>query len=183
MLIVVRHAEAGSKGSWAGPDLHRPGNVVLCTHGELIGRLFARLVPAGLAVEDPLLWPKGSAWLLWRTGRRLHARFVAPAGPRPAHLRQLTAQLFFFFLAAAFPPFLDASGVLAILAARSLDIPLSLSASYCFSFLTFADLDGISPSVVPRFLQPRFPEAHRPNRALTCVRLGVIFEKKGACRP
>jgi hypothetical protein len=42
-------------------------NVVLCTHGELIGRLFARLVPAGLVVEDPLLWPKGSTWLLWRT--------------------------------------------------------------------------------------------------------------------
>jgi broad specificity phosphatase PhoE len=149
MLIVVRHAEAGSKGSWAGPDLHRPllpegndqaeglvvrlddypveqilsspaarclqtveplardrllqveevaalgvdadaaqvesrfvhpeaANVVLCTHGELIGQLFGRLVPAGLAVEDPLRWPKGSAWLLWRTDRRLQARFVAP---------------------------------------------------------------------------------------------------------
>jgi phosphohistidine phosphatase SixA len=149
MLIVVRHAEAGSKGSWAGPDLHRPlspeghdqaeglvvrlddypverilsspaarclqtveplgrdrllqveevaalgadadaarvellfvdpeaANVVLCTHGELIGRLFARLVPAGLVVEDPLLWPKGSTWLLWRTHRRLHARFLTP---------------------------------------------------------------------------------------------------------
>ena len=149
MLIVVRHAEAGSKGSWGGPDLHRAlspeghnqaeglvvrlddypverilsspavrclqtveplarerllqveevaalgvdadaarveslfvdpeaANVVLCTHGELIGRLFARLVPAGLAVEDPLLWPKGSAWLLWWIHHRLHARFLAP---------------------------------------------------------------------------------------------------------
>ena len=149
MLIVVRHAEAGSKGSWGGPDLHRPlspeghdqaeglvvrlddypaerilsspavrclqtveplardrllqieevaalgvdadaalvasrfvhgeaGNAVLCTHGELIGRLFARLVPAGLAVEEPLRWPKGSAWLLWRVQHRLHARFLAP---------------------------------------------------------------------------------------------------------
>ena len=52
----------------------------------------------------------------------------------------------------AFPPFLDASGVLAILAARCLDMPLSLSASYCFSFLTFADLDGMDAllSVGPR---------------------------------
>ena len=97
MLIVVRHAEAGTKGSWAGPDLRRPlsaegrdqaevaslfvhgeaGNAVLCTHGELIGRLFARLVPAGLAVDEPLRWPKGSAWPLWRTQHRLHARFPA----------------------------------------------------------------------------------------------------------
>ena len=149
MLIVVRHAEAGTKGSWDGPDLRRPlstegrdqaeglvvrlddypverilsspatrclqtveplardrllqveevaalgvdadaaqveslflgreaANAVLCTHGELIGHLFARLVAAGLTVEDPLVWPKGSAWLLWRTSHRLHARFVAP---------------------------------------------------------------------------------------------------------
>jgi broad specificity phosphatase PhoE len=149
MLIVVRHAEAGAKGSWDGPDLGRPlsaaghdqaeglvvrlddypverilsspavrclqtvgplardrllqveeaaalgvdadaalveslfvdpeaGDAVLCTHGELIRQLFARLVPAGLAVEEPLAWPKGSAWLLWRTQHRLHARFLAP---------------------------------------------------------------------------------------------------------
>jgi hypothetical protein len=44
----------------------------------LIGRLLARLVPAGLTVEDPLRWPKGSAWLLWRSRRRLQARYLAP---------------------------------------------------------------------------------------------------------
>src|SRR5205807_8861396 len=38
------------------------------------------------------------------------------------------------------PPCLEASGEFAILAARSLDIPLSLSASYCFSFFTCAVL-------------------------------------------
>jgi hypothetical protein len=42
------------------------------------------------------------------------------------------------------PPRLDAPGLLAILAARSFDMPLSLRASYCFSFLTFADLLGIA---------------------------------------
>jgi hypothetical protein len=39
-----------------------------------------------------------------------------------------------------FPPRLDAPGEFAIFAARSFDIPLSFSASYCFSFLTFARL-------------------------------------------
>jgi hypothetical protein len=34
------------------------------------------------------------------------------------------------------PPCFDASGELAILAARSFDMPLSFSASYCFSFFT-----------------------------------------------
>jgi hypothetical protein len=59
--------------------VHREAaNAVLCTHGELIGGLLARLVPAGLAVTEPLRWPKGSAWLLWRTHRRLPARYLAP---------------------------------------------------------------------------------------------------------
>ena len=41
------------------------------------------------------------------------------------------------------PPFLEASGELAIFAARRLDIPLSLRASYCFSFLTLARVPGM----------------------------------------
>src|SRR4029079_17309611 len=40
------------------------------------------------------------------------------------------------------PPRLDAPGEFAIFAARSFDIPLSFSASYCFSFFTFALLLG-----------------------------------------
>ena len=126
MLLVVRHAEAGTKGSWDGPDMLRPlsplgrlhaeglvvrledypverilcsptvrghqtvqplardrllrieevaalglnagpGEVlalfwdqglqdaVLCTHGELIGRLFGQLVADGLG----RVWPDG----------------------------------------------------------------------------------------------------------------------------
>jgi hypothetical protein len=43
-----------------------------------------------------------------------------------------------------FPPRLEAPGELAIFAARSFDIPFSLSFSYCFSFLTFALLFGIA---------------------------------------
>jgi hypothetical protein len=41
-----------------------------------------------------------------------------------------------------FPPRLEAPGEFAIFAARSFDIPLSFSASYCFSFLTFARFPG-----------------------------------------
>jgi phosphohistidine phosphatase SixA len=84
MLILARHAEAGRKGGWGGPDLQRP----LTPQGlDQADGLFARLVPAGLAVEEPLCWPKGSAWLLWRVQHRLHARFLAarsldiPRGP------------------------------------------------------------------------------------------------------
>jgi hypothetical protein len=42
------------------------------------------------------------------------------------------------------PPRLDAPGEFAIFAARSFDIPLSFSASYCFSFFTLGRLFGIS---------------------------------------
>jgi hypothetical protein len=49
-----------------------------------------------------------------------------------------------------FPPRLDAPGEFAILAARDFDIPLSLRASYCFSFLTFALLLGTTPPLARR---------------------------------
>ena len=149
LLLVVRHADAGDKRSWTGPDSLRPlsptgrrqaeglvvrledypvdrilssptlrcqqtvqpladdrflqieplaalgvdagpdqlrallwdrrlGNVVLCTHGELIGRLLAELVAEGLVAEDPLDWPKGSTWLLQRTDRQVYGRLLAP---------------------------------------------------------------------------------------------------------
>jgi hypothetical protein len=54
-------------------------NTVLCTHGEMISRLFARLAGQGLVAPAPLVWPKGSAWLLHRTGRRqVHTRYLSP---------------------------------------------------------------------------------------------------------
>jgi len=151
MLAVVRHADAGDKLGWKGPDVLRPlspagrrqaeglvvrmedypverilcsptvrcrqtveplardrflqvepvaalgveagrsqvltlfwdpklRNAVLCTHGETIGLLFAELSANGLVVNDPLQWPKGSAWLLERTHdrRRARGRYLAP---------------------------------------------------------------------------------------------------------
>jgi 8-oxo-dGTP diphosphatase len=55
-------------------------DAVLCTHGETIGRLLMQLAADGLVAEDPLYWPKGSAWLLERSDdRRLgRGRFLAP---------------------------------------------------------------------------------------------------------
>ena len=41
------------------------------------------------------------------------------------------------------PPRLEAPGLLAMRAARDFDMPFSFSFSYCLSFLTLADLDGI----------------------------------------
>ena len=150
ITFLVRHGEAGDKGSWDGPDVGRPlspagldqaeglvlrledypveqilcsptvrcqqtvqplardrllgiepvaalgvdadpseilelfwdrrlSNAVLCTHGETIGRLFARLAGRELVAPQPLQWPKGSAWLLHRTGwRQVHARYLSP---------------------------------------------------------------------------------------------------------
>ncbi|SRR6266516_908885 len=151
-LFVVRHADAGDKAAWDGPDTLRPlspvghrqaeglvdrldgypvegilssptvrchqtveplardrclriervealgvgasaaqllgvfwdrtlRNAVLCTHGETIGVLFARLALDGLVATEPLRWPKGSAWLLRRldpVGRQVCARFLVP---------------------------------------------------------------------------------------------------------
>jgi 8-oxo-dGTP diphosphatase len=43
------------------PALER---AVLCTHGEVIGKVFDELQQAGLELSDPPRWPKGSTWIL-----------------------------------------------------------------------------------------------------------------------
>jgi succinate-acetate transporter protein len=73
------------------------------------------------------------------------------------------------------PPRLDAPGELAIFAARSFDIPLSRSASYCFSFLTFARLFGIAGSSRDRVSEGAFPPIRREN-----ARSLVAFRSSGA---
>src|SRR5205085_7966405 len=71
------------------------------------------------------------------------------------------------------PPCFEASGELAILAARSLDMPLSFRASYCFLFLTWADFVGMSApirgTVVPDIPRRQASHTYRgtgiaPNR-------------------
>ena len=161
MLLLVRHAHAGDKTRWQGPDRLRPlslagqaeaaglvvrledypisrilisptlrcqqtveplardrrlrienevtlgvdadlGRVlallealrlqdtVVCTHGEVIGQVLTRLVADGLAVDQPLEWPKGSTWLLHGANRRLtHARYLPPLAL--AHARSVAS--------------------------------------------------------------------------------------------
>jgi hypothetical protein len=64
------------------------------------------------------------------------AAFFWPVVPPWLVVRLRTPELDFL------PPRLDAPGEFAIFAARSLDIPFSLSASYCFSFFTLGLLSG-----------------------------------------
>jgi 8-oxo-dGTP diphosphatase len=150
MLLLVRHAHAGGKYRWEGPDSLRPlsaagqaeaagllvrledyplerilssptvrcqqtvqplardrylgvechpalgvdadlavvlallgdlqaQNAVVCTHGEVIGQVLTRLVVDGLTVDQPLVWPKGSSWLLeGADGRLRFGRYLPP---------------------------------------------------------------------------------------------------------
>jgi hypothetical protein len=51
----------------------------------VIGHILTRLVADGLAVDQPLQWPKGSTWLLDGTnGRLTHARSLPPLVLAPA---------------------------------------------------------------------------------------------------
>jgi phosphohistidine phosphatase SixA len=60
-------------------------DAVVCTHGEVIGQVLTRLVADGLAVDQPLQWPKGSTWLLdGANGRLTHARYLPPLVLAPA---------------------------------------------------------------------------------------------------
>jgi 8-oxo-dGTP diphosphatase len=156
VLYLVRHAHAGSKGKWAGPDAARPlsaqgrmealgliqqlgdrplGRVlsspaercletvqplagrlgrpvepsealgvdgtgpgvlelltnpaleraVLCTHGEVIGKVFDELELAGLELSDPPRWPKGSTWILQlAAGQGWKGSYLEPLATEPA---------------------------------------------------------------------------------------------------
>ena len=66
-----------------------------------------------------------------------------------------------------FPPRLEAPGEFAMRAARSFDIPFSLSFSYCFSFFTLARLPGIFSTSLRSFVdshgRTRQTEGLRPG--------------------
>jgi phosphohistidine phosphatase SixA len=163
MRLLVRHAHAGDKRHWSGPDAERPLSVrgwsqaeglldtladfrverlltspslrcrqtllplaaaldldlesvdelgtdgdmdhlvdllaardsdgaVLCTHGEVLGELFARFRTRGevrrgdVRAEGRLRYEKGSTWVLERAvGGGWHARYLPPAAPRTDH--------------------------------------------------------------------------------------------------
>ena len=64
-------------------------DAVLCTHGEIIGKVFDELQAAGIELADPLRWPKGCIWILQRDGGHgwkgtyLEPVAVEPAGQGP----------------------------------------------------------------------------------------------------
>jgi 8-oxo-dGTP diphosphatase len=51
---------------------------VLCTHGEVIGRLLGRLLAGGLRPDGAPRWAKGSVWVLNRAGLPREGRYLAP---------------------------------------------------------------------------------------------------------
>jgi 8-oxo-dGTP diphosphatase len=156
VVYLVRHAHAGKKSEWDGPDLIRPlsagghlealglvdqlcdypirrilsspahrclqtveplagrrglrvepsdalgvegsgagvlalledaalDQAVLCTHGEVIGRVFEELEAAGIELPDRPRWPKGSTWVLDRAGARgWKGSYLQPLAIEPA---------------------------------------------------------------------------------------------------
>jgi broad specificity phosphatase PhoE len=74
------HVDAGTEdaATLIGPDLD---DVVLCTHGELIGHLLGLLRERGAPIGRQAQWPKGSTWLLRLTGDRVaEATYLPPWG-------------------------------------------------------------------------------------------------------
>jgi broad specificity phosphatase PhoE len=64
------------------PDLD---DVVLCSHGELIGQLLGLLRERGAPIDRHAKWPKGSTWLLRLSGDLVaEATFLPPPGAAPS---------------------------------------------------------------------------------------------------
>jgi broad specificity phosphatase PhoE len=67
-------------------------DAVVCTHGEVIAEVLGRLVVMdGLAVNQPLAWPKGSTWLLDGADGRLRSGRYLPPLPLADALTPLSA--------------------------------------------------------------------------------------------
>jgi 8-oxo-dGTP diphosphatase len=62
------------------PDLD---DVVLCSHGELIGQLLGLLRERGVPIGRDAQWPKGSTWLLRLSGDRVAEAVYLPPPGRP----------------------------------------------------------------------------------------------------
>jgi broad specificity phosphatase PhoE len=76
-LDVDAEAEAAA-AALLRPDLD---DVVLCTHGELIGELLGLLRARGAPIGQDARWPKGSTWLLRLNGDRVaEATYLSPWG-------------------------------------------------------------------------------------------------------
>ena len=79
--VLALLADPGSQGA------------VLCTHGEVIGQVLTLLAADGLEVDQPLVWPKGSTWVLDGVNRRLKVgRYLPPLPLTDALIMALQAR-------------------------------------------------------------------------------------------
>jgi 8-oxo-dGTP diphosphatase len=51
--------------------INRPGDSVLCAHGDLVPEILRAMARGGTHFEEPLRWPKGSVWVLECSGRHV----------------------------------------------------------------------------------------------------------------
>jgi phosphohistidine phosphatase SixA len=86
----IEHSEAlGVDGTGPGvlelltsPELDQ---AVLCTHGEIIGKVFDELQAAGLRLSEPPRWPKGCTWILERVdGHGWEGTYLEPLAAEAA---------------------------------------------------------------------------------------------------
>jgi 8-oxo-dGTP diphosphatase len=78
-LLGVEATADGVLGLLADPAVR---HAVLCTHGELIGQVFEKLLADGLDLPGRPRWPKGSTWVLDRDGGHVaEASYLEPLVP------------------------------------------------------------------------------------------------------
>jgi broad specificity phosphatase PhoE len=60
-------------------ELAKDGTAVICSHGDVIPDMLRVLRAGSTRFKDPLMWPKGSIWVLTGDGERwTRARYIAP---------------------------------------------------------------------------------------------------------
>ena len=71
--------DAGRNGDGRGRRRGRHEAVALCSHGDVIPDLLHVLRAGSTRIEDPLVWPKASAWLVtWDGTHWATASYLAP---------------------------------------------------------------------------------------------------------
>ena len=62
-------------------EMHRKGDTVLCTHGDIVPEVLRRIARDGVDHPKELRWAKGSTWILETDGDHFtKARYVPPSG-------------------------------------------------------------------------------------------------------
>jgi 8-oxo-dGTP diphosphatase len=80
--LGVDGSAAGVLALLASPALQQ---AVLCTHGELIGKVFDQLRDIGIELSDRPRWPKGSTWVIDRDGDQAWTgSYLQPLSIEPA---------------------------------------------------------------------------------------------------